>query len=98
MCVCVCVSNGVWFIEVPKSFCYFAQSVCVLFVFVCLFVCLPAAFAYLKSHPSGPVDRERLEQSCGIGVVITEEQIKQEVDQYNYLHVRACMYVCMCCS
>ena len=38
-----------------------------------------AAFDYLKSHPVGPVDEEEFNQYCGVGVVVTAEQIQHQV-------------------
>ena len=47
--------------------------------------CLPplptAALEYLLSNPVDPVDRAQFEESCGVGVVITEEQIKECVSE-----------------
>ena len=36
-----------------------------------------AALEYLLSNPVDPVDWAQFEESCGVGVVITEEQIKE---------------------
>ena len=38
-----------------------------------------AALDFFKSHPSDPVDAKAFELACGIGVVITPEQIEDAV-------------------
>ena len=40
-----------------------------------------AAFDYLKNHPLDPVDIAELDETCGVGVVITRDQIQTEVDR-----------------
>ena len=40
---------------------------------------IPAALEFLKSHPVDPVDAAAFELSCGVGVIITPEQITQQV-------------------
>ena len=39
----------------------------------------PAAFNYLKGHPADPIDTAEFEQHCGVGVVVTEEEINEKV-------------------
>ena len=34
---------------------------------------------YCKANPVGPIDRTAFEAFCGVGVVITEEQIREKV-------------------
>ena len=41
-----------------------------------------AALEFLKSHPVDPVDVAAFELDCGVGVVITPEQITQQVFSY----------------
>ena len=38
-----------------------------------------AAFEYLKSNPVGTVDRQDFSQYCGVGVVVTPQQIEEQV-------------------
>ena len=38
-----------------------------------------AALEFLKSHPVDPVDVAAFELDCGVGVVITPEQITEQV-------------------
>lgn len=40
-----------------------------------------AAMDYLISNPLGDVDIKAFEESCGVGVVVTPEQIEQEVEK-----------------
>jgi glutaminyl-tRNA synthetase len=36
---------------------------------------------YLLSNPLGDVDIKAFEESCGVGIVVTPEQIEQEVEK-----------------
>ena len=47
--------------------------------FICIFFFFSAALDFFKSHPSDPVDAKAFELACGIGVVITPEQIEDAV-------------------
>lgn len=38
-----------------------------------------AALEFLKSHPVDPIDVAAFELDCGVGVVITPEQITEQV-------------------
>ena len=38
-----------------------------------------AVFDYLKHNPLEPVDRQKLEEECGIGVVVTPDQVEAAV-------------------
>ena len=40
---------------------------------------LTAAFDYLKNNPLEPVDIAKLDEACGVGVVVTRDQILEEV-------------------
>lgn len=40
---------------------------------------LTAAFEYLKGHPVDPIDVDEFNETCGVGVVITREEIVQVV-------------------
>ena len=44
-----------------------------------LFLLILAALEFLKSHPMDPIDVATFELDCGVGVVITPEQITQQV-------------------
>ena len=39
----------------------------------------PAAFDYLKRHPVDPIDTAEFEHCCGVGVVVTQEDIDEKV-------------------
>lgn len=49
-----------------------------MFLSLCLSLCA-AAMDFYKATPVDPVDRTALEAACGVGVVITEEQIAEKV-------------------
>lgn len=38
-----------------------------------------AALEYVRSHPLDPIDTEDFERECGVGVVVTPEQIEEAV-------------------
>ena len=40
---------------------------------------ITAAFEYLKGHPVDPIDVDEFNETCGVGVVITREEIVQVV-------------------
>lgn len=49
---------------------------------ICLFFSLiAAALDFVKSHPEDPVDQRAFETACGVGVVVTPEQIEDVVSQ-----------------
>ena len=43
----------------------------------------------MKSHPVGEIDSQELSHYCGVGVVITPQEIQQQVCTciYMYIHV-----------
>ncbi|MBN3301680.1 SYQ ligase, partial [Amia calva] len=41
---------------------------------------ITAALDYVKSHPQDPISQEEFESACGVGVVITPEQIEDAVE------------------
>uniref|UniRef100_D3Z158 Glutamine--tRNA ligase n=1 Tax=Mus musculus TaxID=10090 RepID=D3Z158_MOUSE len=41
---------------------------------------LSAALEYVRSHPQDPIDTKDFEQECGVGVVVTPEQIEEAVE------------------
>lgn len=40
---------------------------------------MSAALEYVRSHPLDPIDTKDFEQECGVGVVVTPEQIEEAV-------------------
>lgn len=38
-----------------------------------------AALEYVRSHPLDPIDAKDFEQECGVGVVVSPEQIEEAV-------------------
>ena len=51
-----------------------------MYVFICT-----AALDYLKAHPVGPVDSEEFSVACGVGVLVTAEQIQQQVRTISHV-------------
>lgn len=43
----------------------------------CLF--FAAALEFVKDHPQDPINKKEFEQACGVGVVITPEQVEDAV-------------------
>lgn len=48
---------------------------------ICTELQITAAFEYLKSHPVDPIDVPSFEKSCGVGMVITQEEITARVQE-----------------
>ena len=66
-CACGCMYNDIIHI-----------SMCV--VGICANSCVSvAALEFLKSHPVDPIDVAAFELDCGVGVVITPDQITEQV-------------------
>ncbi|KAK7884882.1 hypothetical protein WMY93_028005 [Mugilogobius chulae] len=47
---------------------------------------LAAALEYLKGHPKDPINQKEFEDACGVGVVITPEQIEEAVESVIRKH------------
>ena len=47
-------------------------------------VWIVAAFEYLKSHPVGQIDEQEFAHYCGVGVVVTIDQIQEQVYSYDW--------------
>lgn len=47
---------------------------------ICTELQLSAAMDYLKSHPQDPINQKEFDEACGVGVVITPEQIEDAVE------------------
>ncbi|KAG7267371.1 hypothetical protein CRUP_030025, partial [Coryphaenoides rupestris] len=41
---------------------------------------LAAALEFVKSHPQDPIDQAEFDNVCGVGVVVTPEQIEEAVE------------------
>uniref|UniRef100_A0A671WXF8 Glutamine--tRNA ligase n=1 Tax=Sparus aurata TaxID=8175 RepID=A0A671WXF8_SPAAU len=41
---------------------------------------LAAALDFIKSHPQDPINQKQYEEACGVGVVVTPEQIEEAVE------------------
>lgn len=40
---------------------------------------LAAALDFVKSHPQDPINQKEFDEACGVGMVITPEQIEEAV-------------------
>lgn len=40
---------------------------------------IAAALEYVRDHPEDPINQKQFEEACGVGVVITPEQIENAV-------------------
>ncbi|XP_054465052.1 glutamine--tRNA ligase [Anoplopoma fimbria] len=47
---------------------------------ICTELQLAAALEFVKSHPQDPINQREFEEACGVGVVITPEQIEEAVE------------------
>uniref|UniRef100_A0A8C5H8W2 Glutamine--tRNA ligase n=1 Tax=Gouania willdenowi TaxID=441366 RepID=A0A8C5H8W2_GOUWI len=52
---------------------------------ICTELQLAAALDFVKSHPQDPINQREFEEACGVGVVITPEQIEDAVSDHNCL-------------
>lgn len=43
-----------------------------------------AALDFVKSHPQDPINQKEFEEACGVGVLITPEQIEDAVSAWAY--------------
>ncbi|KAM3872042.1 glutamine--tRNA ligase isoform 2-T2 [Diretmus argenteus] len=53
---------------------------------ICTELQLAAALDYLKSHPEDPINQKEFEDACGVGVIITPEQIEDAVESVIKKH------------
>ncbi|KAE8293623.1 Glutamine--tRNA ligase [Larimichthys crocea] len=53
---------------------------------ICSELQLTAALEFVKSHPQDPINQKEFEEACGIGVVITPEQIEEAVEKVIKKH------------
>lgn len=44
-----------------------------------------AALEFLKNNPEDPINQKEFEEACGVGVVITPEQVEEAVSARTYL-------------
>lgn len=44
-----------------------------------LFLFLAAALDYVRDHPQDPINQKQFDEACGVGVVVTPEQIENAV-------------------
>ncbi|KAK5863773.1 hypothetical protein PBY51_000778 [Eleginops maclovinus] len=55
-------------------------SDCIVQGKICTELQLAAALEFIKSHPQDPINQKAFEDTCGVGVVITPEQIEEAVE------------------
>uniref|UniRef100_A0A673Y7E0 Glutamine--tRNA ligase n=1 Tax=Salmo trutta TaxID=8032 RepID=A0A673Y7E0_SALTR len=55
---------------------------------ICTELQLAAALEFVKSHPQDPINQQEFESLCGVGVVITPEQIEDKI----YCTSAMCLY------
>uniref|UniRef100_A0A8C8MB24 Glutamine--tRNA ligase n=1 Tax=Oncorhynchus tshawytscha TaxID=74940 RepID=A0A8C8MB24_ONCTS len=55
---------------------------------ICTELQLAAALEFVKSHPQDPINQQEFESLCGVGVVITPEQIEDKI----YCTSDVCLY------
>uniref|UniRef100_A0A4W6EP55 Glutamine--tRNA ligase n=1 Tax=Lates calcarifer TaxID=8187 RepID=A0A4W6EP55_LATCA len=53
---------------------------------ICTELQLAAALDFVKSHPQDPINQKEFEEACGVGVVITPEQIEDAVESVIKKH------------
>ena len=56
---------------------------------------LPAAMDYLLHHPGSDVNIVEFDKECGVGIVVTAEEIKDAVSVLLLYHIRLA-YRAMC--
>lgn len=49
------------------------------FRFSFIFIFLAAALDYVRDHPQDPINQKQFDEACGVGVVVTPEQIENAV-------------------
>uniref|UniRef100_A0A3Q2E2Q1 Glutamine--tRNA ligase n=1 Tax=Cyprinodon variegatus TaxID=28743 RepID=A0A3Q2E2Q1_CYPVA len=53
---------------------------------ICSELQLAAALDFVKSHPADPISQKEFDEACGVGVVITPEQIEDAVESVIKTH------------
>ncbi|KAM8863049.1 glutamine--tRNA ligase [Spinachia spinachia] len=68
----------------PKRLAFLSD--CIVLCKICTELQLAAALEFVKSHPEDPIDQTAFEQACGVGVVVTPEQIEEAVESIVKKH------------
>ncbi|KAL6119142.1 qars1 [Pungitius sinensis] len=68
----------------PKRLAFLSDSI--VLCKICTELQLAAALEFVKSHPEDPINQKEFEQACGVGVVITPEQIEEAVESIIKKH------------
>ncbi|KAI9530525.1 putative glutamine--tRNA ligase [Dissostichus eleginoides] len=61
-------------------------SDCIVQSKICTELQLAAALEFVKSHPQDPINQKEFEDTCGVGVFITPEQIEEAVESVIKKH------------
>ncbi|KAI4824501.1 hypothetical protein KUCAC02_013006 [Chaenocephalus aceratus] len=61
-------------------------SDCIVQSKICTELQLAAALEFVKSHPQDPINQKAFEDTCGVGVFITPEQIEEAVESVIKKH------------
>ncbi|KAK1899298.1 Glutamine--tRNA ligase [Dissostichus eleginoides] len=61
-------------------------SDCIVQSKICTELQLAAALEFVKSHPQDPINQKEFEDTCGVGVFITPEQIEEAVESVTKKH------------
>lgn len=76
----------------------------ILFLFCFFLPSSAAALEFVKNNPEGPINQKEFEEACGVGVVITPEQIEEAVSACTTLAIcltllvaRVCLVMRTCC-
>lgn len=62
------------------------------------FFFIAAALEYVRDHPEDPINRKEFEQACGVGVVITPEQIENAVSSQVCTGQKYLCFIELLCS
>uniref|UniRef100_G3NEN8 Glutaminyl-tRNA synthetase n=1 Tax=Gasterosteus aculeatus aculeatus TaxID=481459 RepID=G3NEN8_GASAC len=68
----------------PKRLAFLSDSI--VLCKICTELQLAAALEFVKSHPEDPIDQKAFERACGVGVVVTPEQIEEAVESIIKKH------------
>uniref|UniRef100_A0A1A7YBV8 Glutamine--tRNA ligase n=1 Tax=Iconisemion striatum TaxID=60296 RepID=A0A1A7YBV8_9TELE len=61
-------------------------SDCIALRKICTELQLAAALDFVKSHPQDPISQKEFDEACGVGIVITPEQIEDAVESIIKKH------------
>lgn len=59
---------------------------------------IAAALEYVRNHPEDPINQKEFEEACGVGVVITPEQIENAVSSQVCTGLKYLCFIELLCS